>query len=395
MTSINTCPKSRLAFLDGLRALAALWVLLGHAHLFAYGWDSHKQALLRPLNIFLYLHLAVVVFLVLSGYCLYLSAFQRDDQNEIRLKHGVLGFFKGRALRILPPYIAILILILLVNFFVPIAQWGRHAAGLTSTIPWEVLLTNFTLMQDFFPQYNTINGPFWSIATEWHLYFLFPLFVILLRRLGGFAFLALACCLAWGVTYLSAHPPVFVSQLNMTILNPPYFLYLFIFGIFAGWLSHGGHHFLRSKSIRIALIFVALGCTTYLAKTIVQFPISDFKTAIEFLDQGSVFDPIFGALVALFLIWISIQPSSHILREVFEHKYLTDIGSYSYSLYLVHIPILAFLNHVIKLPDNWTHLHFILLVLIGGILSLSFAKAFSRTFETRRWLTFFKFGQHR
>ncbi len=391
MTPTNNYPHSRLPVLDGLRSLSALWVLLGHAHLFAYGWDAHRQLLLRPLNVFLYLHLAVVVFLVLSGYCLFLSVYQHDEQNKIRLKHGILGFFKSRALRILPAYIAILVLILVVNFFVPIANWGRHAAGLTSTIPWEVLLTNFTLMQDFFPQYNSINGPFWSIALEWHLYFLFPLFVIILHRFGGVAFLVIACLMTWGITHVAAHPPELVSRLNMTILNPPYFLYLFVFGIFAAWLSFSTY--LQSKVIRIALIVIGVGCSAYLINTVLQFGISDFKTAMLFLDQGRIVDPIFGALVALFLVWLNAQPTTQILRKSLERPYLTNIGTYSYSLYLVHIPILAVLHHVIRLPDNWTHLHFVLLVLIGGALSLSFASAFSRVFETRRWLNILKFGR--
>ena len=65
---------------------------------------------------------------------------------------------------------------------------------------------------------------------------------------------------------------------------------------------------------------------------------------------------------------------------------------------LVHIPILAIVNHLIEnlhLPNNLTHLHFALLVVIGGGISLSFAYYFSRLFETMKWLELIKTASRR
>jgi len=88
----------RLDHLDGLRALAATWVMLGHCQLFAYGWTPH-EGIARPLNILLYLHLPVDIFIVPSGFCLALPCVHRGEHLP-----GTLGdYFRARAARILPP----------------------------------------------------------------------------------------------------------------------------------------------------------------------------------------------------------------------------------------------------------------------------------------------------
>jgi len=377
--------RMHLPFLDGMRALAALWVMLGHSHLFAYGWLNHSNALMRPLNVLLYLHLAVVVFLVLSGFCLALPVVL----NGLQLRVSYREFLKSRALRILPPYFATLILILIVNYFFPIATWARNASGLTSTISWQVLAVNFSLMQDFFPQLNTINGPFWSIATECHLYMFFPAIILLLRRFGASLLLVLATAIAWCLVWLSEHPPIFFHEHQISILHPPYFIFLFVMGIFAAWLVYGQHSQEKMKkrarifSIIAALFFV------YFLYLMEKFSIHDMKSAGAFFERIKVIDSSFAIVVAASLALLARSSSRNWIKRFLEQKLLTGLGKFSYSLYLVHIPIFAVVHHYIEemhLPTNLQHLHFILLSVAGTILTLGFAWGFAKIFETRLWL---------
>ncbi|MFZ2999371.1 MAG: acyltransferase [Undibacterium umbellatum] len=377
--------RIHLPFLDGMRALAALWVMLGHSHLFAYGWLNHTNSLMKPLNVFLYLHLAVVVFLVLSGFCLALPVVQ----NGISLRVSSREFLQSRALRILPPYVATLILILIVNYFFPIATWARNASGLTPTISWQVLAVNFSLMQDFFPQLNTINGPFWSIATEWHLYMLFPVLILILRRFGASTFLILATIVAWGLTWFAEHPPVFFHENQISILHPPYFIFLFAMGIFAAWVVYGQQS--QYKVQERGLIFSVVGGLffVYFLYLLQKFSIFDAKSAGAFFDRTKVIDTSFAVVVAVCLAGLARTSTRNWLRRFLEQKLLTGMGKFSYSLYLVHIPIFATVHHYIEemhLPTNLQHLHFILLSVAGTILSLGFAWGFARIFETRLWL---------
>ena len=95
--------RVRLAFLDGLRGLSALYVTVFHIGLpaglpppliFALGWSRFG-------------HSVVGIFIVLSGYSLMLPV-ARSKNGQFR--GGVWNYLKRRAFRILPPYYAALAL---------------------------------------------------------------------------------------------------------------------------------------------------------------------------------------------------------------------------------------------------------------------------------------------
>ena len=107
--------QDRLAFLDGLRGLAALYVVLHHAALEVRGASPWRvvewsRGLLR------HGHFAVAVFIVLSGYCL-MRPVANDPRG--RLRGGIVGYLGRRARRILPPYYAALGLCWLLIAVVP------------------------------------------------------------------------------------------------------------------------------------------------------------------------------------------------------------------------------------------------------------------------------------
>src|SRR6185369_16490784 len=94
----------RLAHLDGLRAVAAGYVVMFHAVLGFTGSEltGPWRALRR---VFAFGHEAVAIFIVLSGYCLMLPAAR---SHPARLTSTTGDFLRRRALRILPPYFAAL-----------------------------------------------------------------------------------------------------------------------------------------------------------------------------------------------------------------------------------------------------------------------------------------------
>src|SRR6186713_3008000 len=95
----------RLEYLDGLRALAAIYVVLFHAGVGFLDSERPLAGFARTLQRGLsYGHDAVAVFIVLSGYCLMLPVARADGQ----FVRGVPNYFARRAWRILPPYFAAL-----------------------------------------------------------------------------------------------------------------------------------------------------------------------------------------------------------------------------------------------------------------------------------------------
>ncbi|WP_166454866.1 acyltransferase family protein [Duganella aquatilis] len=372
----------RLLFLDGLRALAALWVMFGHIYLFAVGWQAQTFWAALPLNLLMYMHLGVDIFLVLSGYCLALPAVR----HGYRVAAGWSSFFTARAFRILPPYMATLALILLVNCFVPLAAWGRHDLGLTATMSSQVWWSNLLLLQDIYGQYNNINGAFWSIACEWHLYFTFPLLIWLLRRYGLGVLLAVSIALAWGLTRLSGAYPR-LPLLDASVPQPPYFIALFVLGIAAAALAHGQPFAAwRAQMQRHAWVAAAM-LLALLAGVIHHYFIVDPASAVKFAGRFALVDPLTGAFSAALLVALSGLAPGRPLRRLFEQRALVRIGGFSYSLYLVHIPIVASVfQGLLQLPAyaNLGSLpKFFGLALLAAPLCLGFAYGFARVFERR------------
>ena len=104
---VHGAQRAHLDHLDGVRGLAALFVVLHHAWLltadhFPIAAETGLLGLLT--NWLLYGHLAVDVFIVLSGFCLILPVARSGGA----LAGGAAGFYRRRARRILPPYFAAL-----------------------------------------------------------------------------------------------------------------------------------------------------------------------------------------------------------------------------------------------------------------------------------------------
>lgn len=375
-TASATAPI-RLLFLDGLRALAALWVVLGHAHLLTLGWTRSGTLWGRPFDLLLYCHLGVDVFLVLSGFCLALPVVR----NGGRLTTSTAVFLGKRAWRILVPYYATLLLILLINTFVPIAQWGNHGVGLTPTLPWEVVVTNALLLQDVLPQFNTLHGPFWSVSTEWHLYFIFPALVWILRRFGVLALALVGGAAAIVLTSLPSQPGVAAALAPMTVPQPPYFIALFVMGAVAAALVFDPRYArLRAAAQRWAWAVAALFCVP-LCALLWHFRIVNASNIWGFFDHLHWIDPLAGAVTAALLVGLTGLAPRQGMRRLLEWRPLVAVGGFSYSLYLIHVPVLAVVNQIGARQGMQGMTGFYFLALVGTAASLVAAWYFARVFE--------------
>ena len=175
-------------FLDGLRGLAALIVVIHHADLAfsrKYGHLAARGA--RTLWLELAAHFAVSTFIVLSGYCLMLPV----AANGNALRGGVRGFIARRARRILPPYYAAYFLSLGVAWLLP-ALGGGRATTIPGIVSHLLVVHNANVVWI----YQT-NGALWSVATEWQIYFVFALLLLpLARRIGAGRAVAIAVVLS-------------------------------------------------------------------------------------------------------------------------------------------------------------------------------------------------------
>jgi peptidoglycan/LPS O-acetylase OafA/YrhL len=310
-----TLPVSRLPFLEALRGIAALYVVIGHICTLAdpariLGHDDHApawlQSVMRP---FQFGHLAVASFIVLSGFCLQLSMFSRQGGTV-----GHLGkFYRRRALRILPAYYACLAISIWVCFNVT----AKHPE-LSRFLP----VTQVNIVAHIFLYHNyslawmyKINGVLWSIAIEAQLYVVFPLLVLCFVKFGRWNAFLLTVILAMAAMQWVPH----ATKLY------PWFLPMFVSGMGSAHLAYRPH--LR-YGIKPALGWIvtvgALASVAY------------FVTNGDLLAPG---DASMGLGTAAICYAFTTSQQGWAINLI-SRPLFVRLGNISYSLYLVHHPML-------------------------------------------------------
>lgn len=321
---------TKLEYLDGLRGFAALYVVLFHALPgFRHGPEGPLVKVL--LRVFSFGHEAVAVFIVLSGYCLTLSA-TRGGKSPFGVEF--LSFLRRRARRILPPYFAALCGSLVLIALVPAIGEGKlsgtiwqdsHPAFSTAS-----LVTHFLLIHNWFPEtIHTINGPLWSVATEWQIYLLLPtIFAPVQRRFGTLSMIAVSAVLGYGA--LALWP-----GWSRTIVS--WYTVLFTVGS-AGALLHVGPP--SAATLRIQKLpwnLIATSLTVAVA-------LSGLIAASIWFRYQPITDLLVGLCTATVLVAAAEGNLSGGLPrplKALESRFALGLGRISYSLYLSHLPILA------------------------------------------------------
>lgn len=289
-----------IGYLDGLRALAVSLVVVRHVVLFA-----------PTLATGIWLHVfdegahGVDLFFVISGFCLSyptLVALKADGGTRF----NIAAFFSKRIVRIIPPYwIALGIIILLgqlvINAGAPIGQTSISMPSI-----WQALRQLV-----FFDHTDLTNSSFWSLAVEFRWYLVFPivLWLWVFQRRAFWTVIA-ACVIAYQFTL--------AGGVDMGTLP------CFMLGIVAAAVQVDGH---AIKKWAPALLPVAVAAAVLLEPT----------RGIYWLGQDQ-----FGWHVAAFLFVVSAGTLAP-LRAALAWLPLRMIGLASYSIYLMHQPLLGIL----------------------------------------------------
>ncbi len=162
-------PASReIVPLTSLRGVAAMAVVLQH-----FSATAQQHAAVTIPSLVPHGYLAVDLFFVLSGFIMsytYLREFQ--DRGAAAFP----GFFGKRVARIFPLHTATLLLMLAAAAASTVLL-GRNIIVTSDNWPLDIGL-NLLLLQGFVPGHN-LNGPSWSISSEFLAYVLFPALAIL------------------------------------------------------------------------------------------------------------------------------------------------------------------------------------------------------------------------
>ncbi|KAB8330027.1 acyltransferase [Scytonema tolypothrichoides VB-61278] len=339
--------RLRLAYLDGIRGLAALYVVLVHC------WEPSLAEALQPALLWLpmakflrYGIFAVVIFIVLSGYCLMLPVVRSDKKY---FSGGLLGFFKRRIRRILPPYYAALLLCTLIGVFIlwiePTDAFGLEDERFhilrdlfSPRFSLHDVVVYLLLFQNFGSLYiNKINGPTWTVAVEWQIYFLFAILLIpIWRRLGLFYTVAIAFAVGITLNYL-------MGELSFSV--HPWFLGLFALGMTAAEINFSQKPSLvqMKNSLpwdKLAVLFTSFGfLTEWMRFNLIQ-EIPEWVIHY-FVALGTA---CFLTYCTNFLINGKPLPPA---VQFLESPRIVALGVFSYSLYIIHAPIVWLVYHIL------------------------------------------------
>lgn len=319
--SADTAPtsKPRLTGLDLLRLLAVVFVLGRHIiwpipETWSGGW---------PVILGAWKHMGwtgVDLFFVLSGFLV--SGLLFSEYKS----HGSLSigrFYVRRWWKIYPPFFILTVFFVCMQLFVGVQ------------INWEWVLAELLFVQNYFRGIWGIWEYTWSLAVEEHFYLLLPLTLVLMLRRNKNSptpfkhILTLTGCvmlIALVLRVLTAYYyPVYSYEQH---LYPTHLrIDSLLFGVAISYL----YHFHDKKFIEVMhpwrhwLIFG--GLILFIPALIFELEETPFLYTLGF----SIFS--LGSGMLLVGVLLSNTPNHPVVN------FLAKLGSYSYSIYLWHMPI--------------------------------------------------------
>jgi len=329
--------KTTSLYLDFLRVIAALGVLLVHASL-----PSVSRNILVEEDV---AHHLVMIFFVLSGFLIAYSASSKSKN----LKSYSVDRFSRLYSVVIPALIFTYAIDAIGTFINPDFYTGKIEPN---SQPLRFLM-NFLFIQQIwnFCIKPSTNGVFWSISYEFWYYFLFGIFFYL----RGYKRLILLAVFA------------FLIGLKILLLAP-----VWILGVICFYYSK-----YRINRVAGIIIFTLTLCSIIYLTFFYNYGLANkgLGSPPFFFSALFIYDWLFGLLVAVNIFSfnsIEIADSfynkipSVILNSI---KYLSSI---TFTLYMFHLPLLLFLAAIVPYnKESYTHLGLLILLLLFVIAAIA------------------------
>jgi peptidoglycan/LPS O-acetylase OafA/YrhL len=259
----------------------------------------------------------VDAFFVLAGF-LVVGSWRSCRARATSTLAAARDFASRRAWRILPPYLAMLVVL------VPML-----APELFRPEGWRDLLRLVTVQQYLDVHLPaSVNVPIWSLTTEVHFYVLAPLIAWLLAKLGGWKVWVVAAPFAlWWVE------STFRGELAASLL--PGRIDQFVLGAAAAGLLARVAAGQRSRLVDVLTTRAALPVLTIALLAVGTYHGATFQHPTE-----SVLPDLVHPVAAVVLAGLLVRLVAGGPVRLLEHPVMVWLGGISFSLYLWHYPIL-------------------------------------------------------
>jgi peptidoglycan/LPS O-acetylase OafA/YrhL len=327
--------------LTGVRAVAVLWTLILHMWGITHGGDLLiPNPFGRDLNMRLFAQSGewgVRIFFVLSGFLLSLPYLRQT--TTIPLWQKALNFYERRALRILPAYYALLLVMLYLCLF------GYDKLPSPSYMLGHVLFINHWWME------APIRGIFWTLPVEVSFYLVLPVLILALNPRHWLLLLlgtvTLVFCFKVAIRYYAqaGHPDLWPLGISF-LAQMEYFV--------AGMLA--AHFFVQRRPsgkngdrwMLLAVILVVLQLQLFgrhVERVLAWYPHSHYTFS-------------FFSAVTLAMFTYGAAAAGPAARMLLGNRGMVFIGTISFSLYLWHTVFMDAFDHARLLQGIPTDIKF-------------------------------------
>lgn len=319
----SVAKAERVASLTGIRAVAALLVMLTHA---AYTTGKYPQGYLGL--VYSRAEIGVPIFFVLSGFLLFSPWVKASAAGTP--PPSVRRYAWHRVRRIMPAYVVTVLAAYLVYHF--------RTAGPNPGHTWEGLFRNLTLTQIYTDNYlysflHQGLTQMWSLAVEVGFYVVLPLLAWLL--------LVVLCRRRWrpgvlmvGLVALALITPAWLILVHTTDflpdgarLWPPAYLAWFIGGMMLAVLQPLG-----VRAYGLACIPLAVACYF-----IVSTPIAGEPTTSPSELREGLAKAFFYAVIATLTVAPLALGDRGLYARLLSSRPMVFLGEISYEIFLIHL----------------------------------------------------------
>ena len=320
--------------IDGLRAIAIIFVVLFHA----------------GLSIFPSGFVGVDIFFVISGFLITQIIQEALTNNNF----SFATFYSRRLWRLQPVFLCLLCILIIVSFIYLLPD---DLVAFSKSARKSTLFTANSFFKNFTGNYFAPNSNelpllhMWSLSIEWQCYLLLPLGLYALHKSVKADYRALVIyLLTLGFLLLS----MYFSWDNPTKTYYQLVSRIFEFLIGAS-IAMKQQDQVINKYLLNGVTLVAVGVIFYIAS--LQDIHSNFPNGYAFILCGAT----------ALLIFAGQQPQKSWVTYTLSTKPLVFIGLLSYSLYLWHWPIFAVSHYL-----NVDHTPSVLFILFSGIVAIAY-----------------------
>lgn len=322
MKNITPNEKKYLPEIDGIRAIAVISVIFFHFHIpfFSGGY------------------VGVDVFFVISGYLITGLILRQLTQKTFSFTQ----FYLRRLRRLFPAILTVSIVSFIVSFFLLSPSDLERFSGAVVSSLVSVSNVFFFFESGYFDTDSYLKPMLhtWSLGVEEQFYMVWPLLLFLFRIKPLIIIIILTLVsLVVSIITIENYPSA-----NFYLM--PFRIFEFGIGAIVCWIPQLKK---PGKSIDLVAIIGIL---------LILYSVFNFNESTIFPAVNALF-PCLGAALLI------ISRKSYIIGQILRSKISTHIGKISYSLYLVHWPIVVYYKYYMVSTKNSFSIFEIIFLLVN------------------------------